>query len=367
MPDMAIPKTMRHIAVRAPGPPDVIMLTEGAVPSPRAGEVLIEVAWAGVNRPDCAQRAGTYPPPPDASPILGLEVSGRIVACAPDVEDWNVGDEVCALDHRGPDPVDITDAPALRATLVRAQPEALVHLAAISHVGDSWDSPAQVFRVNAEGTLHVLRACREANVQRVLVVGSADEYGVVAPDSLPIGEDTPLRPLTPYGASKVAADYLALQAFLGEGLATIRVRAFNHTGPGQPDRYVVPGLARRIADAERHGAEEIAVGALDTVRDLTDVRDVVRAYRRLLERGEPGEAYNVCSGRAPSVREVAQRLLGLSDRNLRLKVEASLVRPVEVPTLIGDPSKLQAATRWTPEIGLEQTMADVLDAARRLP
>ena len=101
MPDMAIPKTMRHIAVRAPGPPDVIMLTEGAVPSPRAGEVLIEVAWAGVNRPDCAQRAGTYPPPPDASPILGLEVSGRIVACAPDVEDWNVGDEVCALTPGG--------------------------------------------------------------------------------------------------------------------------------------------------------------------------------------------------------------------------------------------------------------------------
>ncbi|HUF85393.1 MAG TPA: GDP-mannose 4,6-dehydratase [Acidimicrobiia bacterium] len=274
------------------------------------------------------------------------------------------GDTVALVDRHGDQPVDVTDASAVHDAVTRHAPDAVYHLAAVSHVGGSWDAPGRVFRVNAEGTLHVLRACADAGVGRVLVVGSADEYGSVALDDLPISEEAPLRPLTPYGASKVAADVLALQAFLGEGLPTIRVRAFNHTGPGQGPAFLVPGLAARIADAERAGRAEIAIGALDPVRDLSDVRDVVRAYRLLVASGRPGEAYNVCTGRGTSVGEIAERLIRLSGRALRLAVSPDLVRPVDVPRLVGDRAKLTAATGWTPEIAIDTTLRDVLEAAR---
>jgi GDP-4-dehydro-6-deoxy-D-mannose reductase len=274
------------------------------------------------------------------------------------------GDTVTLLDRSGDPPVDITDARAVRDAVAEHAPDAVYHLAAASHVGESWDAPDQVFRVNAEGALHLLQACIHAGVARVLVVGSADEYGAVTESDLPITEEAPLRPLTPYGASKVAADVLALQAYLGEGLPTIRVRAFNHTGPGQRASFLVPGLARRIADAERDGRDEIAVGALEPVRDLSDVRDVVRAYRLLVEHGEPGEVYNVCTGRGVTVADVADRLVRLSGRALRLTVAPELVRPVDVPNLVGDPAKLSAATGWSPEIALDTTLRDVLETAR---
>jgi GDP-4-dehydro-6-deoxy-D-mannose reductase len=148
-------------------------------------------------------------------------------------------------------------------------------------------------------------------------------------------------------------------------LGTLRVRAFNHTGPGQGASMLVPGLAQRIADAERAGGSKVAVGNVDVVRDLSDVRDVVRAYRLLVERGEAGVAYNVCSGRGVSVREIAEVMLSMSDAPLELVVDPELVRPVDVPRLVGSPARLRAATGWEAEIPLETTLSHVLDAARR--
>ncbi len=275
------------------------------------------------------------------------------------------GDDVAVLDHEGEDAIDVTDGPAVAKTIAAADPEAVYHLAARTHVGESWSAPERVWRVNAEGTLHVLRACVDTGASRVLVVGSAEEYGPVDKDALPITEDAPLRPVSPYSASKVAAEFLALQAFLGEGLPTLRVRSFNHTGPGQSPGFLVPALAARIAAAERDEHDEIAVGATDPVRDLIDVRDVVRAYRLLVERGVPGEVYNVCRGEGVSVAEVASRLLALARRPLRLRVDPELVRPVDVPRLVGSPARLRAATGWEPEIPLDRTLTDVLDDARR--
>jgi GDP-4-dehydro-6-deoxy-D-mannose reductase len=275
-----------------------------------------------------------------------------------------LGDEVVTLDHTGDEPVDVTDTHRVRDVLRAARPDAVYHLAGLSHVGNSWDAPEVVFRVNAGGALSVLRASADAGVSRVLVVGSADEYGVVDAGDLPITEEAAVRPITPYGASKAAGDVLALQAFLGDGLGTLRVRAFNHTGPGQSAAMLVPGLAARIAAAERSGEHEIRVGRLDVVRDLTDVRDVVRAYRLLVEHGTPGAAYNVCSGRGVSVRDVAEAMLAMSDAPLGLVVDDDLVRPVDVPRLVGSPTKLSTATGWQPDIPLEQTLHDVLDAAR---
>jgi len=274
------------------------------------------------------------------------------------------GDEVLEADLSGPLPVDVTDRSAVATLLSEHRPDAVYHLAAFTHVGASWNDPLRVLRVNVEGTLNILDACKALEVERVLVVGSAEEYGRAREADIPLGEDAPLRPSTPYGASKVAAGYLALQAFLGSGVNTVRARPFNHTGAGQTDTFFVPALARRIAEAERAGRTEIPVGSLDPVREMLDVRDVVRAYRLLVTRCTPGEVYNICRGRGLAIGEIAERLVALSTRRLRLVVDPDLVRPVEVPRLIGDGSRLVAATGWAPEHEIDATLADVLDAAR---
>jgi GDP-4-dehydro-6-deoxy-D-mannose reductase len=274
------------------------------------------------------------------------------------------GDDVLPLDRHGPDPFDVTDADDVHQRLRDARPAVVYHLAALSHVGESWKSPAASFRVNAEGTLNVLHACAVLNVQRVIVVLSSEEYGQVTEAELPLTEEAPIRPVTPYGAAKAAADVLAQQAFLGEGLDTIRVRPFSHTGPGQSPQFIVPALAARIARAEVEQTDEIPVGRLDAIRDITDVRDVVRAYRLLAELGDPGEVYNVCSGTGVSVQEIADQLLARSRRPIRLVTDPALVRTVDVPRFVGSNAKLRKATGWIPEIPLDRTLSDVLEAAR---
>ncbi|HYI62977.1 MAG TPA: GDP-mannose 4,6-dehydratase [Acidimicrobiales bacterium] len=269
------------------------------------------------------------------------------------------GDEVVTTDpaHGG---ADITDPAAIAAEVAAAGPEVVYHLAGWADVGGSWAHPVEAFRANAEGTLNVLSACQAAGVQRVVAVSSADVYGKVRPEELPLTEDSPLRPASPYAASKVAADYLGLQAWLGHGLPVMRVRAFNHLGPGQADKFLASALASRIAGAERDGRQVLSIGDLSPRRDFTDVRDVVRAYRLLAERGEPGEAYNVCSGTDLAVQQVADVLLGLSEATLRLETDPDLLRPVEIPVLRGSHAKLTAATGWEPEIAIEDTLAELL-------
>lgn len=277
----------------------------------------------------------------------------------------DAGDDVTTLDHRGENAVDITDGPAVAAVLTEVAPEAVYHLAGWADVGASWADPLTVLRVNAEGTLHVLRACTAAGVGRVLAVASADVYGVVTEDELPLTEDSPLRPTSPYAASKLAADALAQQAFLGHGLGVVRVRPFNHLGPGQSEQFVAPAIAARIARAERDGSDSIPVGNLSARRDVTDVRDVVRAYRLLVERGRPGEVYNVCTGRDLAIQTLADLLVGLARRPIELVTDPALLRPVDLPVLRGDASKLRAATGWEPSIPIEQTVADLLDDMRQ--
>lgn len=283
--------------------------------------------------------------------FVGRHLVAHLVEC---------GDEVVTLDRQADLSVDITDGPAVAAALADVAPAAVYHLAGWADVGASWSDPLAVLRVNAEGTLNVLEACRRAGVERVLSVASADVYGMVREDELPLTEASPLRPTSPYAASKVAADALAHQAFLGHGVGVVRVRPFNHLGPGQSEAFVAPALAARIARAERDGLEEIRVGNLTARRDFTDVRDVVRAYRLLVERGEPGEVYNLCHGTDVAVQDLADSLVAMAERRVRLVPDPSLMRPVDLPVLRGDASRLRAATGWTPEIPLEQTLADLL-------
>ncbi len=269
------------------------------------------------------------------------------------------GDEVLGVDrHDGPD---LLDGPGWLALLERVRPDAVYHLAGQADVGGSWTAPVATFRANAEGTLNVLEACAAVEVPRVLAVSSADVYGRVTQAELPLDEDSPLRPVSPYAASKVSADFIALQSFLGRGLGVLRVRAFNHLGAGQTDRFVASALAHRVARNELEGGDVVPVGNLTPRRDFTDVRDVVRAYRLLVVHGEPGEVYNVCSGHDVAVSELAEQLVLLAERPMRLEPDPALQRPVDIPVLRGDNTRLRTATGWVPEIPLHQTLADLLD------
>ncbi len=274
------------------------------------------------------------------------------------------GDEVVAP-HNG---FDITDPPVVRKAMAAAAPDAVYHVAGLAHVGRSWDEPEEFFRVNAEGTMHVLEAARRCEpVPTVLIVSSAEVYGNVAPAQLPLDEDTPFRPVSPYAASKAAAELLGLQAHLGHGVPVIRVRPFNHAGPGQAGTFVVPALAARILQAQRDGDRALRVGNLSPRRDITDVRDVVRAYRLLIEHGEPGQVYNVCSGRDVAIEELVRRLLALAGADLEVEPDPALLRPADVPVLRGDRLRLRTATGWEPQFPLDDTLRAVLDSLRAEP
>jgi GDP-4-dehydro-6-deoxy-D-mannose reductase len=268
------------------------------------------------------------------------------------------GDEVIAIDIE----TDITDQAALDPVVAAAAPDAVYHLAARTHVGESWKVPAEVLAVNVLGTAAVLAAARQVpRDPKVLVVSSAEIYGSVRPEQLPLGEGAPVAPVTPYAASKAAAEQVALQAWRGYQQPVVVVRPFNHVGPGQAPTFAVSALARRIVEARRSGARTLAVGTLSTRRDFTDVRDVVQAYRLLVDHGEPGAVYNVCSGHDVAVSEVASRLLELAGADLELVTDPELVRPVDVPVLRGDPALLEGASGWKPAIPLDDTLRDVLD------
>ncbi|MYB04557.1 MAG: NAD-dependent epimerase/dehydratase family protein [Acidimicrobiaceae bacterium] len=286
-----------------------------------------------------------------ASGFVGCHLVAHLAAC---------GDEVTSSE------AEITDPEALAADFSGCRPDAVYHLAAQADVKASFTAAAATLRVNVEGTFNVLDAARRAGAGRVVVVSSADVYGRLEPAELPVGEAAPMLPVTPYGASKAAAEMVCVQAGAGRGLDVVRARAFNHLGPGQSNRFVASALAARIARNEHTGTGIVPVGNLEARRDFTDVRDVVRAYRLLAEHGACGEAYNVCSGVSLSVGELAEALVARATRPMRLVADDELLRPVDVAEARGDPSKLRAATGWSPEVRLEQTLGDLLEYWRRV-
>ncbi len=269
------------------------------------------------------------------------------------------GDEVLEL----PEATDIRDADGVRTAMAAAEPDAVCHLAAQSSVRQSWDDPAGTFAVNALGTVNVCNVASALDPSpRVLLLSSAEVYGRVGPEHLPVGEDHPFAPATPYAASKASAEMVGLQAWLGRGLEVIRTRPFNHTGPGQSESFVIPALAAQVAQASRGELGRITTGNLEVSRDITDVRDVVRAYRSLLVHGEPGEVYNVCRGEAFVLSELLRRLLEIAGTEVPVWVDPSRARPADVPKQVGDPSRLRALTGWKPELSIDQTLSDVLGA-----
>jgi GDP-4-dehydro-6-deoxy-D-mannose reductase len=277
------------------------------------------------------------------------------------------GYEVHALGHEGMtipftlprvhwQPVDVLDRQALADIFAATRPSSIYHCAGLAHVQDAWNAPARSLQVNVIGTLNVVEACRQAGLTpRVLVTGSAQIY---ATQTDALTEEAAVAPPNPYGVSKLAQEMTAASS----GLPVLLVRPFNHAGPRQAPTFATSAFAQQLARIEAGHAEPVLrVGNLDARRDITDVRDTVRAYHALVERGTPGRPYNVCSGRAYSMREMLDMLLSFTRVRVSVEIDPARLRPSDNPVIVGSHARLTADTGWTPRIPLEQTMADLLD------
>jgi GDP-4-dehydro-6-deoxy-D-mannose reductase len=264
--------------------------------------------------------------------------------------------------------MDVTSTDSVEEVVHRVQPEEVYHLAGQASVGASFDAPLLTWEVNATGTLRLLTVLGRDSpgTKRVLLASSAEVYGAVPTERQPIREDAPYRPTTPYGASKAAAELVALQTAGSGGIEVVVARAFNHIGPGQDERFVMPSMARQLARL-RGAAEKpsIRVGNLEVYRDFLDVRDVAAAYVLLMPEGNSGEAYNVCRGESQSLHHLVLRLVELSGTGAELVVDQERVRPADIPRLEGDPERLRRLG-WSPEWSLDQTLRDLLAEAGSL-
>ncbi len=264
--------------------------------------------------------------------------------------------------------LNILEPGAVSALLERVRPDYMVHLAAQSSVAVSWKKPDLTVDVNIKGTLHLLEAVRGLDYKpRLLLVGSGEEYGRVRPEEIPIGEDNAVRPGNLYAATKACQNMIGKIYADAYGLDVMSVRAFNHVGPNQAPLFVVADFCRQVAEIERGLREPVMkVGNLSARRDFTDVRDVVRAYALLLEKGKSGETYNIGSGRAVAVEEILSMILSLTDHKIRVETDPARLRPVDVPVIEADIHRLQACCGWRPEIPLRQTLQETLDYWRGL-
>jgi GDP-4-dehydro-6-deoxy-D-mannose reductase len=258
---------------------------------------------------------------------------------------------------------DLRDATSVRHLVAESRPDLVFHLAAQSFVPASWTAPAETLTTNLAGQVNLFEAVRAAGLDPAIQIAcSSEEYGLVLPHEVPIREENPLRPLSPYAVSKVGQDLLGYQYFKSYGMRIVRTRGFNHTGPRRGEVFVSSNFAKQVARIEA-GLQRpvLEVGNLDAVRDFTDVRDIVRGYWLAARGGTPGEVYNLASGRGIAIRELVDRLCALSGVAIEIRVDPARLRPSDVEVLIGDSAKFRAETGWEPEIPLERTLADLLD------
>jgi GDP-4-dehydro-6-deoxy-D-mannose reductase len=282
------------------------------------------------------------------------------------------GDEVCGV-SRSPSALDLqatsvartdlSDGAAVERLVRETRPDAVYHLAAQSSPFESVTNPWGTICNNLHGQLNLFEALLSAGWHpRVLVIGSSDEYGQVRPEDVPTDEDSPLRPITPYAVSKVGQDMMGYQYFAQHGVDVVRVRPFNHTGPGHDARFVIPSFARQIAEIEAGLREPVLrVGNLNVARDFTDVRDMVRAYRLALVEGVPGDVYNIGSGRSVLISEMVEELIALCSAHVEVRVDPALLRASDIPRQEADISKFVALTGWQPRIPWHTTLRDTFE------
>ncbi len=264
---------------------------------------------------------------------------------------------------------DLRDATSTRDVIERIKPDWIFHLAAQSFVPTSWNAPTESLSTNVIGQLNVFEAVRKIDLKcRIQIACSSEEYGLVHPEEIPIKETNALRPLSPYAVSKVAQDMLGYQYFMSYKMDIVRTRGFNHTGPRRGPVFVCSDFAKQLVDIEMGAKPPVMnVGSLETRRDFTDVRDVVRGYWLALEKGKPGTVYNICSGRSYSIQEILDMLIEITGVDVEVRQDQSKMRPSDVPRLEGDNSRFQADTGWKPEIPLEKTLRDLVDFWRKNP
>lgn len=263
--------------------------------------------------------------------------------------------------------LDILNYTEIQELLQDVRPDCIFHLAAQSSVALSWKNPGLTVDVNIKGSLNVLDAVRELDYRpQILLIGSGEEYGHVKADEVPIGEENTLRPGNLYAATKACQNMIGRIYAKAYDLPVVMVRAFNHIGPNQTPQFVVPDFCRQIAEIEQGKREPIIhVGNLAARRDFTDVRDVVEAYILLIEKGEPGEVYNVGSGTAYSIREILEKIIQLSAVPVEIVVDYDKLRPLDVPVIEADIRKLKDCTGWNPQISLEATLQETLQYWRK--
>ena len=263
---------------------------------------------------------------------------------------------------------DIRDSFSLMKLLKQVNPEYIFHLAAQSFVPTSWTAPAETLETNIIGTVNLLEAVRESECDaKIHIAGSSEEYGYVLPNEVPTDETAPLRPMSPYGVSKVAADLLGFQYHRSYGLKIVRTRAFNHTGPRRGEPFVCSNFAKQIVEIEKKLQPPIInVGNLTAKRDFTDVRDIVRAYWLALQKCEYGEIYNICSGETRTIQSILDLLLEKTNITIKVEQDPKRLRPSDVLVLQGDYSKFRRQTGWKPEIPFNQTIEDLLNYWRAL-
>jgi GDP-4-dehydro-6-deoxy-D-mannose reductase len=262
--------------------------------------------------------------------------------------------------------LDLRDREKTWELLETHQPDYVVHLAAQSHVPTAYQDPWGTLENNILGQLNLLEGCVTLDLSpRIIVIGSGEEYGRGTETEMPLTEDHPLRPENPYSVSKVTQDVMGFQYYISYDLPVIRVRPFNHVGPGQSPRFVLPAFASQIAEIEAGQREPVLhVGNLTPARDFTDVRDVVRAYQRILLQGHAGEVYNVASGNPTTIQHLLDHLLSLSEATIDVRKDPDRYRPADIPVIYGSADKLKRDTGWAPEIPIEQTIEDVLASWR---
>lgn len=259
---------------------------------------------------------------------------------------------------------DLRDAASTTALIRKVKPDMIFHLAAQSYVPMSWTAPSETLTTNITAQVNIFEAIRTLGMKdcRVQLACSSEEYGMVYPSETPIKETNPLRPLSPYGVSKVAQDLLGYQYYMSYGLNVIRTRAFNHTGPRRGDVFASSNFAKQIVEIEKGKRKPVIfVGNLEAIRDWTDVRDVVRGYYMILKDGKPGEVYNICSGKGYKIREMLDILLSLTDIKIEIKQDPARLRPSDVELLVGDNTKIRKAIGWKAEIPFKKTMQDLLE------
>ncbi len=265
--------------------------------------------------------------------------------------------------------VDIQDFEGVKRVIEEVAPDHIYHLAALTSPAESFKNPSDTITTNISGQLNILEAVKQLQLleTKVLVVSSAEVYGKTEEHDLPMNEHTPLRPLSPYAVSKIAQDFLGYQYSHSQNVKSIIVRPFNNIGPNQGPIFVVPSFARQIAEIEKGKKEPVMkVGNLEAKRDFTDVRDVVRAYELLMQKGESGEVYNIGSGKSYRIQEILDIFLSFSEAKIIIEKDPALMRPGDIPELRCDYKKLYDTTGWKPEISLETTLKDTLDYWRNI-